>query len=370
MSARRGIAAAPGALAFHLRAMRRDADARHRVAARLRAELRRLLWRWRFARLRRRHPGRPLVVVGLVEHLGDLVAAEPIARHLRAAMPGALVVWPVRAPFREIVAHHPAVDEAPTIGCLTEWSWIAGRLGADRVVDLHLEGRSCPRCRIPHRRRDGDRGIDIGNYYHHGPLLHGFARAAALPPLDEAPRLHLPAAARARVDALALPASYVAVHCASNQAARDWTAGRWRELARRIAEELGAPVVEVGLAPVLPPGVRGVVQLPGRLSVTETAEVLRRARLFVGIDSGPAHLAHAAGTPAVILLGRYRAYERYMPYAGGWAASGRADVIQHDGPAAEIPVECVLALVRARLAGATPDAPDARAAGAGAEGRA
>ena len=59
--------------------------------------------------------------------------------------------------------------------------------------------------------------------------------------------------------------------------------------------------------------------MAGMLSILETAEVIRRAELFVGIDSGPAHLANAVATPGVILIGQYNAFKRFMPYSGLYA---------------------------------------------------
>lgn len=42
---------------------------------------------------------------------------------------------------------------------------------------------------------------------------------------------------------------------------------------------------------------------------------------FVGIDSGPAHLANAVQTPGVILLGRHGVFRQYMPFTGFYAGS-------------------------------------------------
>jgi ADP-heptose:LPS heptosyltransferase len=77
------------------------------------------------------------------------------------------------------------------------------------------------------------------------------------------------------------------------------------------------------------------------LSILETAEVIRRASLFIGVDSGPAHMANAMGTPGVVLLGRYEAFDQYMPYTGRFAREEAARVIQWPEPAREIPVDHV-----------------------------
>jgi heptosyltransferase III len=92
-----------------------------------------------------------------------------------------------------------------------------------------------------------------------------------------------------------------------------------------------------------------VRDLCGRLLLLETAEVIRRAALFVGIDSGPAHLANAVGTPGVLLLGQYRTFGRYMPFSGGYADGSRATVLHADGPAATLTVDEVFDAVMRRL---------------------
>ena len=48
---------------------------------------------------------------------------------------------------------------------------------------------------------------------------------------------------------------------------------------------------------------RRVVDLGGALSLRELAALTARARLFVGVDSAPMHIAAAVGTPAVALFG-------------------------------------------------------------------
>lgn len=307
-------------------------------------------------RLRSESPGSPIVVVALVGHLGDIVAAEPIPRFLSREHPGCRIIWVVGRAYRELVEGHPDVETTFPVGCETEWSGLAARcdlsriLGpGGRVVDLHIHMRSCGTCLAYHSRTPNPSGIDITNYYHFGNLLQIFCKVGGLPELDEGPRVYPSEGCRTVVDELGLPTGFVAIHCRSNQEARDWTDANWRELANRLISDYGIPVVELGLRPVVAGTVRGCVDLCGRLSLLETAEVIRRAGLFVGIDSGPAHLANAAGTPGVVLLGHYRRYQRYVPYSGAYAEGRNAELIHGEGPASSIPVERALDAVIARL---------------------
>lgn len=325
----------------------RDADERHRLRARLRARWNRAAWRLRARSLRRRHPGRPLVLVGMVEHLGDVVAAEPVARHLRREMPDAYLLWAVREPYRELVDTSPHLDETLPVGCLTEWMGLARSGAFDRVVDLQIHGRDCPTCRIPLLRGPSP-AVTLRDYYHRGNLLEAFCRSAGLPPLAEGPRVYVPAASIARVDALGLPAEFVVFHCTSNQAERDWDPSRWRALAEETVSA-GVAVVEVGLSPTVRLEHPGYVDLCGRLSILDTAEVIRRARLFVGIDSGPAHLANAVETRGIVLLGHYGPFRGHVPYSGAYADGSNATLLRAEGPVAVLPLERVREELAARV---------------------
>jgi heptosyltransferase-3 len=58
------------------------------------------------------------------------------------------------------------------------------------------------------------------------------------------------------------------------------------------------------------------VNLGGRLSLKQLAAVSSRALLFVGIDSGPMHVAAAVGTPVVAIFGPSRRF-RWGPWGEG-----------------------------------------------------
>ncbi len=104
----------------------------------------------------------------------------------------------------------------------------------------------------------------------------------------------------------------VAVHLASfAHAAKRWELPRFAALLDRIAEEkkLGAVLLgsrsEASVNAEAAALVRTprVLDLSGRSSLSEALGILAAARLFVGNDSGLAHLAGAAGTPAVVVFG-------------------------------------------------------------------
>ena len=47
------------------------------------------------------------------------------------------------------------------------------------------------------------------------------------------------------------------------------------------------------------------LNLSNKLSILSTAEVIKRSSIFIGLDSGPSHIANAVGTKGIILMGDY-----------------------------------------------------------------
>ena len=300
------------------------------------------LAQWRQGRgLARDWRGRGVLAIALVEHMGDIAACEPVARFLKQENPGREIAWVVRPAYRELVAHHPDITHVIEVDTLS--AWMALRPAFPDAVDLHVHERWCDPTGNTLFKPNGGHGVRRENYYFHGSLLAACCKGAGLPSLTDGPRVYPSDGDRRFIDALDLPPRFIVMHCRSNQASRDWRDEAWRELAAK----LDVPTVEVGLD-----GVIGgeASRLCGRLSVLRTAEVIRRASLFVGIDSGPAHLANAAGTPGVILLGKYDCYDRYLPYSGGYGDGSNADIIHHAGPAGDIPFVDVVELCARRLA--------------------
>lgn len=79
---------------------------------------------------------------------------------------------------------------------------------------------------------------------------------------------------------------------------------------------------------------RGTLRdLTGTLSILESAEVIRRSSLFIGLDSGPAHLANAVRTPTVLLYpNRWNfpqaVFRDYNIYCGYFATEGGANIVR------------------------------------------
>jgi ADP-heptose:LPS heptosyltransferase len=303
-------------------------------------------------KLRRWRADKPKIRIGigLVEHFGDIVACEPVVRHLRGRYPEAEISWVVRESYRELIDSNPQIDHTIAVDCLTDWIKWKAHGAFDRIVDLHVNGRICQYCQIPLVKQEGNRSITGDNHLLHGGLLAAFSLGAGLPELDDAPRVYINDATIRGVDALELPQRFIAFHCRSNAVEKDWPYENWTGLAKRVARKTGLTIVELGLVPTMAGQTTGVVQLCGRTTLLEMAEVIRRAEVFVGVDSGPAHLANAVGTPSVVLLGQLAQFERYNPFSGRFGEEDGVILVQNENePAAAISAERVYEAILRQL---------------------
>jgi ADP-heptose:LPS heptosyltransferase len=102
------------------------------------------------------------------------------------------------------------------------------------------------------------------------------------------------------------PAVRIVMVPGSSSPTRRWPAERFGELAEWIINSLGWQVVLVGSASETALGQivesycpKGIVNLIGRTTLSQTLAILERCRLYVGNDTGPMHFAAGLGVPVV-----------------------------------------------------------------------
>jgi len=98
----------------------------------------------------------------------------------------------------------------------------------------------------------------------------------------------------------------MAIAPGAGHAKRQWSLERFIQVARVLIQEFGTKVVIVGgeqdrdAAARLAEGLgKWGINLAGKLTIRETSAVLERTRIVISNDSGPMHLAAAAGVPVV-----------------------------------------------------------------------
>lgn len=324
----------------------------HRLLVRIRFLLRFQIVKW-FSPgvVRAKKSGRRIITLALVEHMGDITACEPVSRALRSRYPDALILWFTRPGYVSLVKCFPAVDCVIPVNCLSEWMLWRDAGCFDEIVDLHIQGRVCPVCRIPLVKTEGNRNITLENYYFFGNLREVLCQAAGINvPEEMRSVIAISEKVSDKMDSLKLPQRYVAVHTRSQEMERNWVEAKWDILIQELTGRLGWSIVEIGDT-----GYRRnitdarYVDLCGKLTILETAEVIRRAVLFVGVDSGPAHIAQAFNRPGLILMGPYRFFQKYDPFIRGTGEDFHFELIWANRLVQDISVTEVLDKIQAKI---------------------
>lgn len=77
----------------------------------------------------------------------------------------------------------------------------------------------------------------------------------------------------------------------------------WAKVVEQILDKTSAYIVQVGQThePVFS-GTERLIDVRGQFSIPELKEVIGNSKLFMGVDSGPGHLASATGTDMILLF--------------------------------------------------------------------
>ena len=266
--------------------------------------------------------GRVLVIK--LSALGDFIQATGPMKAIRAAHPDAHITLLTTKPYvgmGEATGWFDAVwsDGRPDWADLPAVARLLLRLRAgrfDRIYDLQTQSRTIRYFQLLWPRR---------------PLWSGNAPGAAFRYAGEArDRLHIQDSQREQLriagiadvgppdigwmtgDAgkfdLAAPWALLAPGGAPHRPAKRWSAERFGALAAALLGQGITPAVlghgadEAALAATILKAAPGAVSLVGRTSFGDIAELARGAALAVGNDTGPMHIAVAAGAPAVVLF--------------------------------------------------------------------
>jgi len=310
----------------------------------------------------------PRVLVVKLDHVGDVLLATPAIRALREAHP--------EIPIDVLVAKGstPVLEGNPAVTRILHYESRRFRRGGERkpgepggfaamraiarggyttIVELRGDGWTLLLPFLAGARRRVDRGsVRIRSWFARrltsagrarGPLHEVETNLEIVRPLlggastgPARTEVHVSASARdslhrklasAGVDP---GAPWICVHPAASWRPRAWRPERFAAIADWLQDQYHSQVLFVGSSEEkdVEAEVRARVKgrrafwLAGALTWQELAALLERSRLFIGNDSGPAHLAAAAGAPTVALFGATD-HRRFRPW------SDRTVVLHH-----------------------------------------
>ncbi|MCC7518641.1 MAG: putative lipopolysaccharide heptosyltransferase III [Verrucomicrobiae bacterium] len=284
-----------------------------------------------------------------LKHIGDVLLATPCFRALRETFPEAEIHAVVNDESASVLAHHPLLAAVHVFPRRAMRAGFRARLAGERAflrairtarfdmtVDLTSGDRpawisrlSGARYRLA-RDPDGKGFWEKRRLYTHlappcrDPNLHevlknlGVLAHAGISTQD--PRMEVfpsdeddaTAVALLRETGFSGGKAFAVAHPTSRWLWKCWPAERFAALLAWIRADRGLPVVlTCGPDPreiawterMLACGAGPLLDLRGKLTLLQWAALAKRARLFVGVDSAPMHLAAAQGTPTLCFFG-------------------------------------------------------------------
>lgn len=274
------------------------------------------------------------VAVLRLDHLGDLLNSFPALEALRDRLPLAridLYTGPWGAELGQLC---DAIDEVVSVEApwfrrpeRVNWPWasiaaLARRLrkgNYDLVIELRGDLRHHLAIWASGAPLSLGHAVTAGRFLlthpgHYDNTLHEIDQNLALLGARPGASVHMKLGADVAAEAkkvmarLKLRKGFIAVQAACGTPAKRWIPGRWAELLKGLPK--GRPVVLLGSAGeklemqsiAMQCGTRKPLIAAGMLSLGGLAAFLKNAKLLISVDSGPAHLAAAVGTP---VLGLY-----------------------------------------------------------------
>jgi heptosyltransferase-1 len=292
---------------------------------------------------------RRLLIVRLGS-MGDIIHTLPAVTALRRAFPEASIGWVVEERWAELLCilseprsgprspRRPLVDRVHTVNTkawrasllsIQTWEQIAAGLSELRAqrYDVAVDFQGAIRSALLARWSRAPVVYGVAQpresvasmFYTRQVIARGshvveqnlsLAEAVAHRPL-EMPKIefpHDPAAEKQLGDRLRRDlGDFALLNPGAGWGAKRWPAERYGQVARRLAEEGVKSLINFG--PGEEPLMRAVESASEgtaqgiACSLTELIALTRRARIFIGGDTGPMHLAAALGIPVVAIFG-------------------------------------------------------------------
>ena len=265
----------------------------------------------------------PSIVLVRLRSLGDTVLATPAFSLLRQALPHAHINVVMEERFADVLSGHPDINGVLRIGsqtgilqkarliqsirslqaslCLdmhggSTAAWLTALSGAHwRAGYEHFRHKWAYNFRIPRAQQVLNRASEATVHtveHHASAMIHLGAQSHEIPPARLAlvtPEPHQP---------------YAVIHPEATFFTKQWSINQFRMIANEIRDQHHLePVFVTGTDnPDLTTSLQGF-NIRSGLTLPELMSLLAGAQLFLGNDSGPAHIAAAFNVPSVVIFG-------------------------------------------------------------------
>jgi heptosyltransferase I len=288
----------------------------------------------------------PRILIVRLSAIGDVIQTMPVACALRERFPEAFIAWAVQERAGTLLRGHEAINDL----ILLPRGWLKSPRGIWQLrrklhglkFDVAIDVQGLTKSAILAWLSGAKRRIGFGNpggrelskWFNNVRVdpktTHVVDRyLELLRPLGiESPavRFQVPEheedrkAAEELIRQMGMENGFAIVNPGAGWPSKLWPTERYGAVARHLGDAKGLPTVVVwagqaerALAEQVAAGAEGAARVAPSTTLTQLAALARRARLFIGSDTGPLHLAAAVGTPCVGLYGPWPA-ERHGPY--------------------------------------------------------
>lgn len=298
------------------------------------------------------------VLLVRLRSIGDTVLATPSLFALKRFLPHATVDILLEDWVAPVLEGHPHVDRVITVekGSTASRARVARQLRSNRYdVVYNLHGGTTATLLTRATGAKYRVGLETYQYARLHNLLspspasvwarektHSVEQQLALLgwtgiPVSDLPKTHLAVTARAAATisgriqmAGLLNRPFVVLHPAAAFATKQWSAENFARVAHELAaQDLSVVVITTPAQTDTVEKIQHRSSVPvasmSDLSLPEVTALLARARLFVGNDSGIAHMAAAVETPVVVIFGSSNT-THWRPWASG-APGSPAEIV-------------------------------------------
>jgi ADP-heptose:LPS heptosyltransferase len=241
------------------------------------------------------------------------VLSTPALDILKRSRPDLRLAVMVEDRFRAVFEGNPDLDEIlpPTLGALRRWrprlclnlhgggrsAWMTALSGARyRAGFGHFRYQAVYNISIPRAQEilGVERKVHTAEHLASAVFYLGVA-------ICEVPRAKVVASVGMSADTARMSACATVIHPFATAAGKTWEAGGFLAVAQYLQESGMEPVFIGGGGDDFSPfrAFRCISGAP----LSEIKSVIAGASLYVGNDSGPAHMAAALGVPAVVIFG-------------------------------------------------------------------
>ena len=310
------------------------------------------------------------LLIVLAEHLGDVIANEPIARYLKFRYPNRSIYWVIESRFREIVRYNPCLDGYIEVKSLKDCLAVTRSLKDDqKIVNLFFDGRldnvANPKC-VWYAK---NRGIGVNNYFLSDCLLSAMSQAAGMERLLLAPKFWVGdryanlskeevfqkvglADQIKKIEKERGRCRIVLLQTKSNDQRKDWTKSKFSELTIDILKKYPDVIVaEIGKSHEVECKQVRFKSLDTLTDLQLIYQLIIRSDLFIGIDSSFMHMANAGMVRSISIMGTYElfgnVFNNYCPYSGRfWEGVGITYIrANYNEKTSNVPEEAVMSAV-------------------------